>query len=403
LRFLSDVLRDYFKAKVMILIDEYDVPMENAYFNGFYEQMSQFVRSLLETALKTNPGLELTVMTGCLRISRESIFMGLNNLHVVSILSNQYHEYYGFNQQEVDALLCRYGIEADSAIVKNWYDGYVFGECRIYNPWSILSYTAEAIAGKHSFPKPYWANTSSNAIVKNHVRQSALSVKQELEELLSGRSIEKPVHEDITYDTMEDSQDNLWNFLFFTGYLRQESSRMVGAERCVTLAIPNLEVKYIYDHMIRGWFADEIKKKELSALYTAMLQGDTDSFQRELSAALHETISYLDTRELFYHGFMVGILGNLKDYLVKSNRETGDGRADLVIRSLDVSCTPVILELKAADTFVGMEAACEEALAQIEEKRYDAWLPEEGYTDVRRYGIAFFKKQCRVKTAYHVF
>ncbi len=304
MRFLSDVLRDYFKAKVMILIDEYDVPMENAYFNGFYEQMSQFVRSLLETALKTNPGLELTVMTGCLRISRESIFMGLNNLHVVSILSNQYHEYYGFNQQEVDALLCRYGIEADSAIVKNWYDGYVFGECRIYNPWSILSYTAEAIAGKHSFPKPYWANTSSNAIVKNHVRQSALSVKQELE---------------------------------------------------------------------------------------------------ELSAALHETISYLDTRELFYHGFMVGILGNLKDYLVKSNRETGDGRADLVIRSLDVSCTPVILELKAADTFVGMEAACEEALAQIEEKRYDAWLPEEGYTDVRRYGIAFFKKQCRVKTAYHVF
>jgi len=403
LAFLSDVLMQYYGKKVIILIDEYDVPLENAYYGAFYEEMICFIRSLFESALKTNPCLEFAVITGCLRISKESIFTGLNNLNVISILSNQYDEYFGFSQEEVNKLLYDYNLEKDTGIVKKWYDGYLFGECHVYNPWSVINYIAEAKAGNFAFPKPYWSNTSSNSIVKDLVERSDLFMRQQLEELLSGGVIEKPIHEDITYDTIYDSEENLWSFLFFTGYLKNVSFKMVGREPWISLAIPNEEVAYIYDNTIRSWFLEKVKISDLSQMYTAIMSGNAEIFQKELSSMLQKTISYMDSQENFYHGFLLGILGNMKEHIVKSNRESGNGRLDISIRSLNVAQPPAILELKVSPTFKGMSAACEDALRQIEEKSYDNWLPEEGYSEVWHYGISFFKKQCQVKVRHKYF
>lgn len=397
LRFLSEVLENYYKKTVIILVDEYDVPLENAYFAGFYEEMSAFVRALFEAALKTNPSLDFAVITGCLRISRESIFTGLNNLSVMSVLSSQYDEYFGFTKEETQKLLRDYGLERYSRIVEKWYDGYLFGETTVYNPWSVISFAADALAGGEVLPRPYWSNTSSNSIVRDLVERADVSAREELETLAAGGAIEKPIHEDITYDTMYDAGENLWNFLFFTGYLKLVSKRMEGRELTAALAIPNEEVAYIFDHTVRSWFRDKIRSKDLTVLYRAMLEGDAGAFEEELAGLLQESISYMDSREAFYHGFLMGVLGNLRDYLVKSNRESGNGRLDICVRSLNVKIPPVILELKTADTFRQMEEACEAALGQIEEMGYGSELAEEGYEAVREYGIAFYRKQCKVK------
>lgn len=261
-------------------------------------------------------------------------------------------------------------------------------------------------------PAPFWANTSSNNIVKSLVERADISVKKELEELIAGGTIEKPIHEDITYDSIYESKDNLWNFLFFTGYLKKVGIRMEGDSRYVTFAIPNREVRYIYNNTIMNWFRGEIQTRDLTRLYGALVTGEAETVQKELSSLLMESISYevrpprcdrrqvADGREEFYHGFLLGILVNMKEYLVRSNRESGLGRYDIAVRHLDVSKAPVILELKVSNTFKGMDAACEKALEQIKENHYNDWLPEEGYTQVWDYGIAFFKKQCRVKAVY---
>ena len=397
LEFLSSCLRKAYGSKVIILIDEYDVPLEHAYFEGFYDQMVGFIRSLFESALKTNPSLEFAVITGCLRITKESIFTGLNNLEIISILSESYGEYFGFVQSEVDSLLAYYEIEFARETIKKWYDGYRFGNAEVYNPWSVIKYVKALCVNPEAFPSPYWANTSSNSIVRNLVERADLSVKGEIEELLADGMIEKPVHEDITYADIFQSDDNLWNFLFFTGYLKKVSSRMEGENQYITMAIPNTEVCYIYNHTILNWFRNEIKIKDLSALYHAIMKGDAPVVQSQLSQLLMESISFMDSKEAFYHGFLLGVLGNMRDYLVKSNRESGEGRYDILIRSLDVTVPAVILELKVSDTFKGLEKACDEALSQIQKKKYDAWLPEEGYGQAFHYGIAFYKKQCRVK------
>lgn len=397
LRFLSDCLFYVHNKRVIILIDEYDVPLENAWFGGFYDDMIGFLRSLFESALKTNPNLEFAVMTGCLRISKESIFTGLNNPKMISILTDMYGEHFGFSQSEVDQMLKFYKREEAGETVKDWYDGYQFGDAEVYNPWSVINYVESVAVNPFALPQPYWKNTSSNAIVKELIEHADSKVKAELEQLIAGGTIEKPVHEDITYGEIYDSEDNLWNFLFFTGYLKKTSIRMEEDVRYVSLAIPNREVRYIYNSTIMTWFRDEIREKDLSALYRALLDGEEAVFQKELSVLLMNSISYMDGREAFYHGFVLGILENMKDYLVSSNREGGLGRYDIAVRSLDVTQTPVILELKISETFKGLEAACCEALRQIEEKCYNDWLPEEGYTEVLDYGIAFFKKQCRVK------
>lgn len=400
LKFLAECLRSVHNQNVVILIDEYDVPLENAYYCGFYDNMLAFIRSLFESALKTNPALEFAVITGCLRISKESIFTGLNNLRVMSILDKQYDEYFGFQPEEIDLLLSEYHLENHKEIITKWYDGYNFGDAKVYNPWSVINYIAEAAVGKLTFPRPYWSNTSSNSIVRDLVEHADASVKMEIETLLSGGAIEKIVHEDITYDTIYDSSDNLWNFLFFTGYLKQESLRMDGWNIWIKMSIPNEEVASIYDNTIRNWFRDEIKTKDLSSLYHAMLNGDSASFQQELSICLRDSISFMDSKEAFYHGFLLGLLNNMRDYLIKSNREAGNGRFDILVRSLDVTKAPVILELKVSESFKGMEKASEKALNQIEEKQYASTLPEEGYSGAWIYGIAFYKKQCLVTAKY---
>ena len=397
-RFLADCLYQYWNHKVIILIDEYDVPLENSYFAGFYNEMIDFIRSIFESALKTNPSLEFAVITGCLRITKESIFTGLNNLEMISILNRSYGEYFGFLQTEIDEMLCYYGLEGQRELIKEWYNGYLFGNSQVYNPWSVMNYVKALTVAPDELPAPYWANTSSNSIIKSLVEKADVSVKKELEDLLAGGTIEKPVHEDITYDSVYDSEDNLWNFLFFTGYLKQITRRMENVTQYITMMIPNLEVEYIYRNTITSWFREEIKERDLTTMYKAMQAGDAAVFQQELSKLLLLCISYMDTKEAFYHGFLMGILGNMRDYLVKSNREGGNGRSDIVVRSLDVSCPPMVLELKVSETHRGMEEACDRALAQIREKGYDSCLPEEGYTEVWNYGISFYRKQCRIKS-----
>lgn len=365
--------------------------------------MVDFIRSLFESALKSNSHLQFAVITGCLRISRESIFTGLNNLNIMSILSNQYDEYFGFQPQEVEELLKTYQLETHLEIVTKWYDGYKFGETNVYNPWSVINYVMEAVSGDAAFPRPYWSNTSSNSIVRDLVERANASAKLELETLLSGGTLEKTVHRDITYETVYDSPDNLWNFLFFTGYLKQVSARMDGRNLMITLAIPNEEVTSIYDNTIRNWFRDEIKTTNLSVLYQAMLEGDSEKLQKELAQYLQKSISYMDNREAFYHGFLLEILGNMEEYLVHSNREAGNGRLDIVVRHPDVMRTPIVIELKVSNTFKELEIFCDMALRQIEERKYDELLPEEGYREVLHCGISFLKKQCCIKMIRKIF
>lgn len=398
LTFLSECLYQVYRKKSIVLIDEYDVPLESAYFAGFYEEMVGFIRSVFESALKTNPYLEFAVITGCLRISKESIFTGLNNLEIFSVLSKRYSEYFGFVQEEVDAMLACYGLDEKKELVQRWYDGYRFGDTEVYNPWSVIKFISDLCEDRNAFPMEYWANTSSNSIVKDMIYRAELEVKQEIENLIAGETIEKKVHEEITYQDIDASWENLWNFLFFTGYLKQVSLCQIADERYVKLAIPNVEVKNIYQNQIRNWFADEMKRKDLSVLYRALLDGDMAGFERELMGILVQTISYLDGGEAFYHGFLLGVLINLDGgYLKKSNREAGDGRYDICVYNLDETKPVFIFELKVAEKYHQMGAKAEEALRQIEEKKYDVWLPEEGYRECYHVGIGFYRKRCRVR------
>lgn len=397
LAFLSQCLESVYKKRCIILLDEYDVPLENAWFAGFYGEMSSFIRSLFESALKTNECLEFAVITGCLRISRESIFTGLNNLEISSVLDVDYGEYFGFLQEEVDEMLGYYGLDAKSRLVREWYDGYCFGKSEIYNPWSVTKYVKELSTNEDGLPAPFWANTSSNSIVRTLVEQADNTVKEEIEDLIAGKGIEKPIHEDITYEDIFLSEDNLWNFLFFTGYLRQDSKRLEGDTRYITMRIPNMEVRYIYKNTIKEWFGMKVKQKDLSALYQAIEQRDIDKMSCELSLNLQETISFYDYAESFYHGFTAGLLKNMKDYRILSNRESGNGRPDLILRTPSVRGRAIIIEIKAVDKLSDLESGCEAALHQIEDKRYEASLRDEGYETIIKYGICFYKKECMVK------
>ena len=397
LKFLSECLYFFYGRKTVILIDEYDVPLENAYFNGFYDRMVVLIRSLFESALKTNDTLEFAVVTGCLRISKESIFTGLNNLNVVSIMDTTYAEHFGFTQSEVDQILKHYGLEKNHSAVKTWYDGYQFGDTEVYNPWSVISYVNSCYKDKNALLKPYWSNTSSNSIVRTLVERADLSVKQEIEALIEGKTITKPIHEDITYDDMDSTQDNLWNFLFFTGYLKKISEHQDGEEILVEMAIPNSEVRYIYKNTVLRWLEEKTKKKELSPLYESILDGDREKMAEILSENLMETISFYDYQESYYHGFLAGMLKNIGNYIVLSNRESGNGRPDIVLKYPSVRGKAVILEIKVARTYQELESKCDEALRQIDEQKYEEALRQEGYSNILKYGIAFYRKECMVK------
>ncbi|WP_252224708.1 MULTISPECIES: AAA family ATPase [unclassified Clostridium] len=398
LKFLSQCLEKYHNKKVIILIDEYDVPLENAFFEDFYDKMIAFLRSLFESALKTNSSLEFSVITGCLRISRESIFTGLNNLNIVSILNDRYAEHFGFTDDEVKKILKDYKVEEKYGVIKEWYNGYIFGSTNVYNPWSVVKYVYDLLPNINAFPTSYWANTSSNSIVRSLIERADSVTKREIESLIEGKTIEKKVHEDITYNEMYDSMDNLWNFMFFTGYFKKVSERMDEEDNhYITLKIPNKEVKYIFKNKILKWFHDKVKVKDLSKMYSAIFSKDTQTFQKELNAMLRQTISFNDAYENFYHGFTLGVLANMHDFLVKSNREAGDGRSDIFIKSLSIFEPCVILELKVCDKPKDIFKKCDEALAQIDAKNYEEELKEEGYENIIKYGISFYRKDCVIK------
>jgi len=397
LQFLSECLERYHRQKVIILLDEYDVPLENAYFTGFYDEMVSFIRSLFESALKTNDSLKFAVVTGCLRISRESIFTGLNNLKIVSVLDESYSEYFGFTQNEVDSFLKDYGIIDRSCEVKSWYDGYLFGNTEVYNPWSVINYVYDITNKNTDFPKPYWSNTSSNSIVRELIENADDNTRQELEELIAGGTIEKPVHEDITYEDIYKSQDNLWNFLFFTGYLKAVKKKFMERNTYLSMTIPNEEIIYIYENNIREWSLQCIEKQDLSGLVTAFETGDCETASDIITGQLMDTISFYDYKEAYYHGFIAGLLKHNNKYLIKSNRESGLGRYDLTLKTQRIrKGRAIILEFKVTDSINGLEKGCAEALEQIEKLHYDNDIKKEGYTDILKYGICFYKKECLV-------
>ena len=398
--FLSECLFKYHGKKTIILIDEYDVPLENAYFEGFYDKMIKFIRSLFESALKTNPYLERSVITGCLRISKESIFTGLNNLETDSVLHTRYGDAFGFTQEEVEAMLAYYNLNEQIEEVKKWYDGYLFNNFEIYNPWSILKYVNDRKDHVTQFPLPYWSNTSSNSIVHEMVEDADEDARRDLETLMDSGTIEKIVHEEITYADIHKSQDNLWSFLFFTGYLKKKGERTdAEGDLHLEMAIPNMEIKKIYRESITEWFDQRIKKKDRSPLVRALEEGDCKTAENFINEQLFDTISYFDYAESYYYGFMAGLLKNAGRYAVYSNRESGNGRPDIVLTELKFRGRAMILELKISDTIQGMEKKCEEALTQIEEKKYAVPLEDDGYQPILKYAICFFKKGCIVRKA----
>ena len=397
LEFLSACLTQYHGTRTVILIDEYDVPLENAHFAGFYDLMTGFVRSVFESALKTNINLEFAVITGCLRISRESIFTGLNNLDIYSIMNPRYADAFGFTEKEVKELLSFYQLDDKFDEVKNWYDGYRFGKTEIYNPWSIINYVNAAMTDPQAYPRPYWSNTSSNSIIKELIENADSAMKQEIEDLIAGGRVKKPVHEDITYDSIYESQDNLWDFLYFTGYLKSGRESFEDDTEYVEFMIPNREIRTIYKRTIMTWFDKKMQNMDRSELIRALEDGDCELFEKMVSEQLLETISFFDYAENYYHGFLAGLLKGAGQYLVISNRESGEGRPDLILKTPSVRGSAIILELKVSDTFQAMEQECRNALRQIESADYEAGLRAEGYSDIKKYGMCFYRKECMVR------
>ncbi len=394
LKTLSECLKLYHGKNVVILLDEYDVPLENAYFRGFYGEMVDFIRSLFESALKTNDALERAVVTGCLRISKESIFTGLNNLQICSVRSPSFGEHFGFTMAETLAMLADYDLTDKEAEVRQWYDGYLFGNEEVCNPWSVTKYVQVHAESRDAFPEPYWSNTSSNSIIKELVEQATGEQRRELEVLIDGGTIEKQIHEDITYDDIHGSEDNLWNFLFFTGYMKKVSERFEGENIYLTMCIPNAEIRYIYANQIRSWFNGIVKTADRSKLYLAVKNRDTTAAADYVTELLQRTISTFDSEESFYHGMLVSLLADYPKYEIRSNREAGNGRPDIILYPMRPADPAILFELKIRKKFNEMQAGLDAAYSQIRERRYADGILEEGYAGVVAFGVCFCKKTC---------
>lgn len=398
IQLLSICLKQYYGTKTIILIDEYDVPLEDAYFSGYYDEMVRFIRSLFESALKTNSALEFSVITGCLRISKESIFTGLNNLAVNSILSNKYSESFGFVQSEVDELMRYYNIEEKSQLMKKWYDGYLFGKSEVYNPWSVLNQVKEWSEDKDISAIPWWTNTSSNNIIRTLVSQADNETKDIIENLIHGGNVETVLKETVTYGDLTENNENIWSFLFFTGYLKikeiVKTGEVIGEPTIYSLVIPNLEIKSCYTDIIIQYF--EIYKKAINKdnLYKALLGRNAQDFAEQITDLLRKTISYYDSTESFYHGLISGLLSGNVYYKVESNRETGDGRSDLVLYQQDVAQNAVILEFKVCGKNETADEAAKRALKQINDRDYASKAKEDGYKNIIKYGVAFKGEMC---------
>ncbi len=397
LEFLSKCLYQATEKKTVILIDEYDVPLENAYFRGFYEEMVDFIRSVFESALKTNEYLQFAVITGCLRISKESIFTGLNHLNIISVLDKKYSEHFGFTEQEVIRMMSYYEVESRFSTMKEWYDGYLFGDTEVYNPWSVIKFLYDLYSDVEAFPHPYWINTSSNDIIKDLITRADRETMGQIETLLSGGTLEIQVHEEVTYGDMYSNGENLWNFLYFTGYLTKESEYFKESSIFLRARIPDTEVKTIYQNTILNWLKASIKKEDFHDLYRAMEEGNAQRMTDILNGQLFRTISFYDSAENFYHGFLTGILSQSENYLVKSNRESGNGRSDIMVRSPSLRGRSFIVEVKVSDSVDDLENDAENALNQIYDKRYMEELRTEGYKKIDCYGIAFYRKDCEVR------
>lgn len=396
LKKLSICLKKYHGEDVIVLLDEYDVPLENAYHKKFYTEMVDFIRSLFESVLKTNDDLAFAVVTGCLRISRESIFTGLNHLEISSVYNNGFEEAFGFTQEETEQMLMDYGIADRIPEAKEWYDGYLFGKTEIYNPWSIIKYVKSIAIKKMQFPEPYWANTSSNQIIRDLIWQADEDMREELDLLIQGGTIEKKIHEDITYDDIYKTEDNLWNFLFFTGYMKKVSERKEGKDIYLTMCIPNMEVGSIYENQISEWFDEVVKVSDRTELHRAVLDGDTGRIEEYVSGLLEQSISTFDSAESFYHGVFLSLLYGVPRYSVRSNREAGDGRPDIVLYPNRPKDKAILFEVKVRKKFNEMQDGLEEAYRQIREKKYEEGILDDGYIGSISYGICFCKKACIV-------
>lgn len=403
LKTLSELLEKHYDSKVILLIDEYDVPLAKAFENGYYDQMVFLIRNLLEQVLKTNNSLKFAVMTGCMRISKESIFTGLNNLKVLSITDERYDEYFGFTDTEVREMLKYYEIEDHYEEVKNWYDGYQFGGVEVYCPWDVLNYCDKLKDHADSFPENYWINTSSNDAVKKFIQMSGnFKTKREIETLLAGEEIIKEIHQELVYPEMYQSLENVWSLLFMTGYLTQRGR--VDAKR-YKLAIPNLEIRDIFETQIMEYFKESVAKDgdTLSRFCDALKNGEETKVGEIFESYLKKTISIRDTfvrkasKENFYHGILLGILGVKEEWYVSSNQESGEGYSDILVET-ENSETVILIEVKYANDG-NLDQACEQALQQIEEKKYDEELRENGVDKILKYGIACYMKRCKVKLA----
>ncbi|RGM48632.1 hypothetical protein DXC13_09505 [Agathobacter rectalis] len=406
LQLLSQLLYKHYGKKVVILIDEYDVPLDKAFQNGYYNEMVSLIRGLFGQALKTNEFLQFAVLTGCLRISKESIFTGLNNFKVMSITDSRFDEQFGFTDSEVKKLLSDYGMDSHFDEVKEWYDGYHFGRADVYCPWDVINHADHLRDDSDAKPQTYWINSSGNSLVRRLINRADSSTKDEIERLIAGEAIEKVIRLDLTYDEIENSIDNIWSVLFTTGYLTKigEVKLPDSESYAYMLVIPNKEVREVFVLQIQEWFKAVVANDNdaMKLLSKAILDKDEEILARQLNIVMGRMISILDTKapddmkENFYHGLLLGLLrGSNPDWLIKSNRESGDGFSDILIKPENPDLG-IVIEVKYAKEFKGLDAACDAAMAQIKQKRYDETLRDEGRCDILAYGIAFCRKRCKV-------
>ena len=403
LKTLSLLLEKHYGQKAILLIDEYDVPLDKAFQAGYYDEMVSFIRNLLGNALKTNDSLYFAVLTGCLRISKESIFTGLNNLKVHTISDVRYDEYFGFTDADVDALLEFYGLSSYKEIIRDWYDGYRFGDTDVYCPWDVINYCDELLAAPGTPPKNYWANTSGNSLILRLLEKADQTTKDEVEELLNGGKITKRVRQELTYRDIEDSVGNVWSVLYATGYLTGRYMDQADAD-IFSLWLPNGEIHKVFYDLVEGWFLEVTRSdtERINRFCAAFPAGDAETIQEMLSDYLWDSISVRDTavrknmKENFYHGMLLGLLRSQGSWRVKSNAEAGEGYSDISIQTPER--VGIVIELKYADDG-DLEKACREALEQIEEKKYAEGLRRRSMKKIIRYGIAFYEKECMVVMA----
>lgn len=399
LKTLSRLLYKHYGQKVVILIDEYDVPLDKAYQNGYYHEMVSLIRGLFGQALKTNDYLQFAILTGCLRISKESIFTGLNNFKVLSIMDARFDEQFGFTDSEVEELLAAYNLDSHFTEIKEWYDGYHFGNADVYCPWDVINYVDLLRFEPTAKPQDFWSNSSGNALVRSFIDKADVQTKDEIERLITGEYIEKEISQELTYDEIDKSIANLWSVLFTTGYLTKQG---VTDDGKVRLSIPNREIKNLFIKKIREWFSDTTANdgKTLEQFCNAFVEKDTEKIEELFGDYLWNTISIRDTavakdkKENFYHGILLGLLGYKASWLIKSNTESGTGYSDILVE-VPNNRTGIVIELKYAENG-DMDAACSEALKQIEEKSYVDKLKQDGMRNFIKYGIACFKKDCKV-------